>query len=223
MKRVKPLLIIAGALGLGLASAAISAGMASARVQPPAEPPSGNPDASIDLTSTTGVSQVKGQWRYSDTRIIEVDFRGKKTYDYTPHGRDVAKPEFDDSAWETLDPNTLKNPRSTGKICFNWYRITLTIPEKVGDFDPTGSTLVFDTIVDDYGEVWVNGSLNRSLGQKGGSVVAGFNAPNRLVVGRGLKPGQKITLAVFGINGPLSASPDNFIFLRHAKLEFYKK
>ena len=39
----------------------------------------------------------------------------------------------------------------------------------------------------------------------GGSVVAGWNAPNRLVIGRDVRPGQKIQLAIFGINGPLSS------------------
>jgi gluconolactonase len=166
---------------------------------------------------------VKGQWRYSDVKIVEVDNQGKRTYDYTPHANEVAQSAFDDSAWEALDPTTLGKPRAGGKICFNWYRITATIPERVGSLDTNGATVVFDTIVDDYGEIWVNGKLPRDLGQKGGSIVAGFNAPNRLVVGRDVKPGDKITLVVFGINGPISASPGNFIFLRHAKLDFYKK
>src|SRR5207302_5343555 len=88
-------------------------------------------------------------------------------------------------------------------------------------FDPTGSTVVFETSVDDYAEIWVDGELTRGLGQNGGSVVSGWNAPNRLVVGRNVQPGQKIQLAVFGINGPLSNPPTNFIYLRFAKLEFY--
>ncbi|MGB7201112.1 MAG: SMP-30/gluconolactonase/LRE family protein, partial [Pyrinomonadaceae bacterium] len=66
------------------------------------------------------------------------------------------------------------------------------------------------------------GEISRYLGQKGGSVVAGWNAPNRLVIGRDVKPGQKIQLAVFGINGPISNPPTNFIWVREAKLEFYK-
>jgi gluconolactonase len=60
------------------------------------------------------------------------------------------------------------------------------------------------------------------LGQKGGSVVAGWNAANRLVIGRDVKPGQKIQLAVFGINGPISNPPTNFIWVREARLDFYK-
>ncbi|HET7394282.1 MAG TPA: SMP-30/gluconolactonase/LRE family protein, partial [Candidatus Binatia bacterium] len=40
--------------------------------------------------------------------------------------------------------------------------------------------------------------------------------------GRDVKPGQKIQLAIFGINGPISNPPTNYIYLRYAKLEFHK-
>ena len=49
-----------------------------------------------------------------------------------------------------------------------------------------------------------------------------MDATNRLVVGRNLKPGQKIQLAIFGINGPLSNPPTNYIWMRFARLQFYK-
>jgi gluconolactonase len=42
------------------------------------------------------------------------------------------------------------------------------------------------------------------------------------VVGRNVKPGQQIQLAIFGVNGPLSNPPTNFIYIRYAKLAFYK-
>ena len=41
--------------------------------------------------------------------------------------------------------------------------------------------------------------------------------PNRLVVGRNVKPGRRIQLAVFGINGPLSNPPPNYIWMRYAR------
>lgn len=192
--------------------------------------PEGTPEATIDLATNKGVQLVKGPWRYSDTKIVEVDFRGPgadgqptgapvKTYDYTPHAGGAA---FDDSRWEAIEPTSLTERRSTGRLCFAWYRINITIPERVGGFATKGSTVVFETAIDDYAEVWVDGELTRSLGQMGGSVVAGWNAPNRLVVGRNVKPGQKIQLAVFGANGPLSNPPTNFIWMRFARLSFYK-
>jgi gluconolactonase len=205
------------------AGSALVAGLVSVRVRAQGdEVPKGTPAATINLATKEGVDQVKGSWRYSDIKIMEVEAAGKKTYNYTPHAREAAKPGFNDSGWEELDPTTLGKPRAGGQLCFNWYRINVTIPEKIGDFDTTGSTVVFDTIVDDYGEVWVNGNLPRKLGQQGGSIVAGFNAPNRLIVGKNVKSGDKITIAVFGINSPISATPGNFIFLRYAKLDFYK-
>src|SRR5438093_10120860 len=40
-----------------------------------ADAPSGKPDAMIDLATRGGVDLFKGKWRYSDTKIIEVDFK----------------------------------------------------------------------------------------------------------------------------------------------------
>jgi gluconolactonase len=211
---------IAWALSLGLFG---TAGHATQEV------PTGVPAATIDLATPEGVDLVKGTWRYHDVTLQAVDFRAPgadgqptgapiKTYDYAPKAGSI---QFDDSQWEVLDPTTLTQRHGTGRLSFNWYRIQVTIPERLGSFDPTGSTVVFETAVDDYAEVWVDGELPRILGQQGGSVISGWNAPNRLVIGRDVTPGQQIQLAVFGSNGPLSDPPTNFIWMRYAKLEFY--
>ena len=195
-----------------------------------ADAPNGKPDVVIDLATKEGVDLVKGEWRYSDTKIIEVDFKaagpdkqptGKpiKTYDFTPHAGGA---DFDDSKWEKIDPTTLDARRSTGRLCFNWYRINITIPPRVNDVDLAGATAVFETSIDDYAEIWVDGEMSRALRQSGGSVVKGWNAPNRLIINRSVQPEQKIQLAIFGINGPLSNPPTNYIYMREAKLEFYE-
>lgn len=218
-----PSFVAAAILAIGLGASGLAAHAAQ-------DVPTGPPDAVVDLTTHEGTRLANGQWRYSDTKIIEVDFKAPgpdgqptgdtiRTYDYTPHAGGTG---FDDSQWEVLDPTTLTTRRSTGRLSFNWYRITLTIPERVGRFDPTGSTVVFETALDDYAEVWVDGELPRYLGQSGGSVIKGWNAPNRLIIGRDVKPGQRIQVAVFGINGPISNPPTNFIWMRYAKMEFYK-
>ena len=96
-----------------------------------AETPTGSPEATIDLATDAGVKLVKGQWRYSDTKIVEADFRGPgpdgqptgapvKTYDYTPHAGGA---DFDDSAWESIGATTLEQRRGHGRLGFNWYRI----------------------------------------------------------------------------------------------------
>jgi gluconolactonase len=185
-------------------------------------------DATIDLATREGVRLVRGQWRYSDTKIVEVDFAGAgddnqptgapvRTYDYTPRAGVAG---FDDSAWPVIDPLDLVGRRGHGRLSFNWYRIAVTIPERIGAYDPTGATVELETSLDDYAEIWVDGELPRAQGQVGGSVVSGWNAPNRLVIGRDVRPGQRIQLAVFGINGPISNPPTNFIWVRYARLHF---
>ena len=192
----------------------------------------GKPDAIVDLQREDGAALVDGTWRYSDARVEEIDFvelgspedplgpgtMPNRTYDVVPHAQSA---DFDDSSWRELEPAETMLRLANGRVCFNWYRIAVTIPDRVGDFDPTGSTIVFETVVDDYAEVWVNGELPFAIGDTGGNVAAGFNAPNRVVLTRDARPGDRFVIAVFGINGPISASPHNYIWMRTATLDFY--
>jgi len=173
----------------------------------------------IDLRTKDGVKAVKGEWRYHDVKIVEVDGKapdGKpnKTYNIEPKAQAAS---YDDKSWEVIDPTTLKNRRSTGQVCFCWYRIKVTIPPEA-----QGKSVFFQTTVDDYGEIWVDGQLPRKVGQTGGAIVSGFNAPNRVEL-KDAKPGQVIQIAVFGMNGPISAAPSNYIFLGDTFLEFVDK
>ncbi len=187
------------------------------------------PDAVVDLSTTQGVARVNAQWRYSNTIIREIKHRdvggdlkasGRKnhTFDFSPDARAA---DFDDSKWEVISATSLEQRRGHGRLSFNWYRLNVTIPEKVANFDMKGSTVVFEIVVDDYAEVWVNGKLGNVLGQQGGSVVAGWNAPNRVVLARNAQPGAKFQIAVFGINGPVSVHSDTYIWIRSATLDFY--
>jgi gluconolactonase len=206
----------------------------AARVPGPPELLPGRPDAVVDLQTDAGAALVGGRWRYADARVEEVDFVDlagpgtpdplgpgtvpNRTYDVLPHAQAA---DFDDSAWQCLAPADTMRRLSTGRVCFNWYRIDVTIPERVGDIDPRGGTVVFEVVIDDYAEVWVNGELPLALGLTGGQVVAGFNAPNRVVLTRDARPGDRFQIAVLGINGPISAAPANYIWMRTATLDFY--
>jgi gluconolactonase len=159
-----------------------------------------------------------------------VDFRGPGP-DLKPSGQPVrtfdilpkaGAADFDDSGWPVAAPTSLEGRRTNGRLSFNWYRLRVTIPDRIGDFDPTGATALFEIVVDDYAEVWVDGQLPRTFGQAGGALVRGYNAPNRVVVARNVRPGQQIQIAVFGINGPISDPPPNFIWIRSATLDFLK-
>ena len=216
---------MAGLLALLLASVPLRLG-----AQVVQDPPFGRPDAVVDLASREGVQLVKAQWRYHDVKVVEADSGAVgpdlkpsgapiKTYDYTPHAEAA---DFDDSQWEAIDATTLDQRRSTGKVCFNWYRINITLPEKVGRLATAGSTVAFEIVIDDYAEVWLDGKMPRVFGEPAGQVIKGFNAPNRVIITRNARPGQRIQLAVFGINGPISYSPQNFIWIKSATLDFYK-
>jgi len=79
----------------------------------------------------------------------------KRTYDVMPHAQ---APDFDDSGWRSWHPTRRcsagKRPGLVQLVC-----TAVTVPERLGDFDPTGSTVVFEVVVDDYAEVWVDGQL----------------------------------------------------------------
>jgi gluconolactonase len=199
------------------------------RVPGPPELLPGRPDAVIDLQAREGVDLVAGQWRYSDAAVAEIDFvevadhlgpgeTPNRTYDVEPHAEAA---DFDDSGWRALEPADTMLRLANGRVCFNWYRIGVTIPQRVGAYDPTGSTVIFEVVIDDYAEVWVNGEMPLVLGQTGGQVAAGFNSPNRVVLTQDARPGERFQIAVFGINGPISASPRNYIWMRTATLDFY--
>ena len=42
---------------------------------------------------------------------------------------------------------------------------------------------VFNVLVDDYGEVWVNGEMPRRSGYPSPATIQGLNMPNRVVLG----------------------------------------
>ncbi len=193
-------------------------------------PVTGNPVAIVDLRTDEGARLLGAQWKYSDVKIIEVDHHAvgpdlrpsgppNRTYDISLK---AGASDFDDSAWEPIDPPSLEQRRGNGRLSYNWYRTTVTIPQKVGALDPTGMTAIFELVIDDYAEIWVNGQLPVVLGQTGGPLVKGFNAPNRVVLTRNARPGERFTLAVFGMNGPVSNPPGNYIWIRSATLDFYR-
>jgi hypothetical protein len=60
--------------------------------------------------------------------------------------------------------------------------------------------MLFETCVDDYGEVWINGECDRER-----ATVQGFNVPQRIVMTPEPKPGDQYTIAILGMNGPMAA------------------
>ncbi|MBC7834067.1 MAG: hypothetical protein H7Y88_03080 [Phycisphaerales bacterium] len=180
-----------------------------------------SPEAVLDLMTSEGVASVSAHWRVLDARVVAAEGKNSAgqtvaTFDIEPK---AGAADFDDSGWEVADPTGLDDDRrGGGKLCFTWYRINVTLPERLGEAPIEGATVVFETVVDDYAEVWVNGKLPIKLGCVGGPFAAGFNAPNIVTLTNDAKPGEAFQIAVFGANAPLSAPPGNFVFVRSALL-----
>jgi gluconolactonase len=227
MTRTLSRLIVSAVLAATpIVASSIAAAQAPAAPPPaPLMPPSLVPSATVNLMTAEGSAAFGAVWRTIEARVVEVEpMAGRmagydKTFDMQPHAGDA---NFDDSKWPVIEPKGLADRRGGGKSSFLWYRTTLTIPAKVGDFDTAGAKAVFTAYVDDYAEVWINGQMPRRSGYPSPATIQGLNMPNRVVLAETVNPGDKFQVAVFGINGPISVAPSNFIFFRDAKVEFYK-
>jgi gluconolactonase len=219
--------LVAGCV-LGVLSLAVATlSVAQAPPPPPAAimPPGTPPTLVVDLMSAEGASALGAQWRVSDIKVKEVPViegvitQNKMTYDIDPH---AGGSDFDDSKWPVIEAKDLAARRSGGHVAFMWYRTPLTIPAKIGEFDPSGAVAVLRVTVDDYAEIWVNGAIPGRSGYPRPATIQGHNMPNRVVLGTSVKAGDKFQIAVFGINGPISMAPANSVFVREAKLELFK-
>ena len=222
----------AAAAALALWSAGALAQQAPANRPPPAPPapppvmpPSLPPNFVADLMTSRDAASLGVQWKVMDARIVDVPaVQGaapeyKTTYDIAPHAGVAG---FDDSSWPQIKAEDLAARRGGGHVSFTWYRTGITIPAKIGDFDTTGTKVVLCVLVDDYGEVWLNGDMPRLAGFPSPATIQGFNMPNRVMLSQSAKPGDSFQIAVFGINGPISVAPSNMVWFREARLEFYR-
>jgi gluconolactonase len=183
--------------------------------------------ASVDLLQSAQAATVGATWRYSDARVVGARFfaagangqPGAEPIDTQNIEPRAGRAEFDDSAWPVIAAETLSQRRGSGHVSFNWYRLSLELPESLAGVAVAGKALWLELRLDDYAEVWVNGEIGRRYGQMGGSVVAGWSAPNRVLLTRAAQPGQRLQVAVFGMNGPISDAPTNYIYFHAAKLE----
>jgi gluconolactonase len=191
----------------------------------PAIAPALPPVHVVDLMTESGAAVFGARWKGMEAKIVECPALSdampefKTTYDIEPY---AGVSGFDDSDWPVIAPGELGARRGGGMICFFWFRTMLTIPANAAGFDTAGATAVLRVNVDDYAEVWVNGEMPRLAGRPSPGAIQGFNMPHRLVLDRTVSPGDKFEIAVFAINGPISAAPANFLFVREAKVEFFR-
>jgi|RhiMethySRZTD1v2_1073278.scaffolds.fasta_scaffold39876_1 gluconolactonase len=239
-RRSRPVMSIRWLMPVGLAAVAVTllgvtvhtqeaqaptaAVPAAAPAPRPRLAPEGTPVHIVDLMTAEGTGVFGGQWRNMDARIVEAPPRPnaapwKVSYDLQPKAGAAG---FDDSSWPAIEAKALSDRRGGGGVFMTWYRIALTIPPNIADLDTAGAMAVFHIIVDDYAEVWVNGQLPRAVGMQSGNMVVGFNLPNRVIISDAVMPGERVEIAVLGINGPISLAPLNPVFVREARVEFFK-
>ncbi len=162
----------------------------------------------LDLNQATDQQKVGGQWRVA-TGLVP----GEPNEGLT--ARLLASParlaDYDDSSWEVCA--NIRQSLSEG-FTFAWYRIAAQLPQSINGTDVTGYRVFFETNIDNYAEIWVNGEIDRSTG-----VIVGINAQQRVEVSTSATPGEKFVIACLVLNGPL-AQPRGGIFMRYATLAF---
>jgi gluconolactonase len=195
------------------------------------------PQAIADLKTEQGAALVNAKWSIQPAHVQNKDFNlpgpqkgggdalplyptgaAIKTHTLHPQITDL---DFEDGFRE-IKPSELESRQGTGLFSFVWYKVDLTIPSTIGKLNTSGTTAVFEIVVDDYSEIWVNGKQMQGFGQSGNGVIAGYNARNRVILTDHAKAGEKFSIAVLGINGTVGKLPDNYIWIRNAVVDFYK-
>ena len=166
------------------------------------------PRATINIGEAAGLATVGGTWRFARGYVPGETNEGLVSQS---EGSPARLHEYDDSNWEVCTDLT---QRLSHGFTFAWYRINITLPDTVGGHTTKGVRVQFETCIDDYGEVWIDGECNRDRG-----TVQGFNVPQRVLVSADASPGDRHTIAVLAANGPLGA-PGGTIFVRYATLAF---
>lgn len=166
------------------------------------------PRIALDLNKADDRRHVKGEWRFAMGLVPGEPNEGLTAQLRATPARLA---DYDDSRWETCA--NVRESHSVG-FTFAWYRITVEIPAVIAGVALAASRVWFETNIDNYGEVWINGQIDRSTG-----VIVGLNAQHRVEVSASAVGGAKHVIAVLVGNGPL-AEPRGGIFLRYATLAF---
>jgi len=195
------------------------------------------PQAIADLRTAEGASLVNAKWYVQAANIQNIDFylpgpqkgggdamplypTGKSVQTQSLHPQ-VGADDFEKGFVE-IKSTDLEKRQGNGLFSFAWYRIDLTIPATIGKLNTNGTTAVFEIVVDDYSEIWVNGKQMVGFGQTGNGLISGYNTRNRVILTNDAKAGEKFVIYVLGINGPVGMLPGNYIWVRNAVVDFYK-
>jgi hypothetical protein len=166
------------------------------------------PRVALDLNNPEDRALVQAEWRVGPGLVPGEPNEGLVAQLRASPAR---LPDYDDSGWEVC-PN-IRASRSVG-FTFAWYRTAVVLPETIRGVPVAGARLLFETNVDNYGEVWIDGQIDRAAG-----VIVGINAQQRVEVSGSAVPGARHVIACLVVNGPL-AEPRGGIYMRYATLAF---
>ena len=166
------------------------------------------PRVALDLNNAADRSVVNGEWRVAQGLVPGEPNEGLTAQLLATPARLA---DYDDSGWDVCE--NIRQSLSVG-FTFAWYRIRVQLPETVNGLAVAGARLWFETNADNYGEVWVNGEIDRNTGS-----IPGLNAPQRVELATSAEPGASYVIACLVGNGPL-AEPRGGVFLRYAYLSF---
>ena len=194
------------------------------------------PQAIADLKTIEGAGLVSAKWFVQNGDIVNVDFKAPGPYATDvlalyPTGSTIRTHQLHpqigasdfDNGFKEIKPTELESREGTGLFSFVWYKTEITIPETIGKLNTKGTTAVFEIVMDDYSEIWVNGKQSQAFGQSGNGLIAGYNTRNRVILSKNAQPGQKFRIDILGINGAIGKLPDNYIWVRNAVIDFYKE
>ena len=165
------------------------------------------PRIALDLNNPLDLKQVKGQWRVAQGLVPGQPNEGVTAQIANSPARLA---EYDDSSWEVC--TNIRKSRSKG-FTFAWYRIKIELPTEIDGISLAGWRLYFETNIDNYGEIWVDGKIDRD------GMVNGNNVQKRIEISRDVIPGETCVIACLAANGPL-AEPRGGVFMRYATLAF---
>jgi hypothetical protein len=166
------------------------------------------PRIALDLNNAEDRARVNGTWRMALGYVPGQPNQGLQA---EIEGSPARLPDYDDSSWQACD--NLRAFVSKG-FTFGWWRIAVEMPQTLGGMPVAGAQVIFETNIDDYGEVWVDGEIDLREG-----TVAGWNRQQRIVISRSAEPGARHVIACLAANGPLG-KPGGGIFIRYATLAF---
>ena len=166
------------------------------------------PRITVNIGEASGQAATGATWRYA---IGYVPGEANEGLVAQGAGSPARLTDYDDSSWEVCDDLPQRNSHG---FSFVWYRTKVTIPETVEGHPTPGMRVQFETCVDDYGEIWIDGECNRDRG-----TIQGFNVAQRVLLTSDAQPGNQHTIAILAANGPLGA-PGGTVFVRYANLGF---